>query len=130
MYSRDLVFNEVLKILRVSPRSKLSDVATRLRLGRHTILRVLNSRGCDFRSLKNQITETSLRNIHIAGPAMSKKEIAFRLGFPSLSSFSHFARRHKLNLSEEQSALMLSHAKASRRAGLPHSDRRFARSTY
>lgn len=96
MYSKVAILTEVTKILRLRPKSELVEIATQLRIGRHTILRALMAHGLNFRSLRSQFLREAIQELAEVSPPLTMKEVAFRLGFPSLSSFSHYLRRNAI----------------------------------
>lgn len=95
MYSRYVILRELRRILRSRPRQKLAEIAREIGVERHTILRVLSDKGLDFRSMSCEYVCLRVQEFLQTSPPLTMKEIAFRIGFPSLSSFSHYLARHK-----------------------------------
>ena len=101
MYPQHVIVREIKKILNTQPKTKVNEIARTLRISRHTIMRALRSHGLSFRSLGIEQLNRRIHELSNSSPPLAMKEIAFELGFPSLSSFSHYARRHNVRLNQK-----------------------------
>lgn len=99
MYDHKAVIRQVDCLLSEKPRIKLTEIARQLRVGRHTILRALTSQGLEFRLMRTQRTDELISKLLLSFPLLTIKEMAFSVGFPSASSFSHYLRRRRSSLS-------------------------------
>ncbi len=85
---------KVATLLLSSPRMRLSEIAERLRVERHTLDRALRkAMGKTFRGLRLQIVAKEAKALLAAHPPRAVKEVAFLLGYKSPQAFSHFVKR-------------------------------------
>lgn len=83
----------VRRLLEARPQASLAEVASLLEMSQRTLQRHLRERGDSYRQVRLGVVEYRLLDLRGRRPPLSKKEIAFELGFSSPSAFSHFERR-------------------------------------
>lgn len=94
-YNHYQIFLRLDEMLSSNPTIKLSDISGSLRMERRTIERVVKEfAATSFRLYrKNKLLEYSFRLLTQNG-CLSLKEVATRIGFSGLSSFSRFVKLH------------------------------------
>ena len=94
-YDPALICRRLAEQLAQAPRLRLSQLATRMGVDRHTITRALASSGQSFRAMQAEATRKAMEKLEAADPPRSVKMLADELGFSSPVALAHYRRRHK-----------------------------------
>lgn len=93
-YDRDGLFEQISNALEVEPRIKLSELSTKLGVGRHTVQHVVRTfTGQSFREYQNQVVLSISLQLLSRKPHFTIKEISYRLGYGSVRAFSRFIKK-------------------------------------
>ncbi len=91
-YSKKLLFNALVAILEERPNTRLSEISRRLRVGRHTLERVVQDlQGCSFTEYRHCLLVATAAEL-LSNSELSVKGMAFSLDYQNASSFSRFVR--------------------------------------
>lgn len=101
-YDYNLVLARALDCLGSRPRMELRKLAAELGVSRHTLERVFSVAGITFREARRAATFNLIEEVRQSpGRVPIKKQIAFSVGFPSASAFSHFLARATITLAND-----------------------------
>ena len=93
-YDPTLLFDRILSSLDESPSKRLADLSQTLQVSRRTIEKAIRlSTGGSFRLLREEILLVQAKALFASQPTLPIKELDFRLGFKSATSFARAVKR-------------------------------------
>ena len=93
-YDPTLLFDRILSSLDESPSKTLADLLQTLQVSRRTIEKAIRlSTGGTFRLLREEILLVQAKALFASQPTLPIKELGFRLGFKSATSFARAVKR-------------------------------------
>ncbi|MBN1568607.1 MAG: helix-turn-helix domain-containing protein [Acidobacteria bacterium] len=92
-YNRRMLLKEVDDLISKNPRIRLSEIASSLKVNRHTIENAMrSSRKLSFRDYRRRELMQMVRSM-LSWPHASIKEVGIKLGYGSAASFCRFVQQ-------------------------------------
>jgi transcriptional regulator GlxA family with amidase domain len=93
-YNHNLIFDFISKRLRDNPATSIQYLATELGVAYRTIEKVVFAEtGKSFRTLREEVLLTKVKQVFISQPGLAIKEVSFALGFRSPRAFGRAVQR-------------------------------------
>jgi hypothetical protein len=93
-YNTAIIYREVCEALSRKPGRSLHEIATDLKLERHTVTRAVKRlAGVSFRELQTQYIRRAIQELDLRREPLLRKQIADELGLPSTRSLLGWLRR-------------------------------------
>ncbi|HZT72232.1 MAG TPA: hypothetical protein VE996_01110 [Terriglobales bacterium] len=94
-YDRESLICAVIAALQARPRVSLGELSAALGVHRHTLDHALRGGNLNFVSLRAEAVGRAADVLRRSNPGLSKKQVAYALGFPSPSAFAHYVSYHR-----------------------------------